>query len=96
MLHCLDFHLKGWPLLPGDNLGMLQSSTLVESQLKKKHVAIGYHKLRECVAAGTVNPIKVDTRHNIADFLTKSLAWKELHYLPGPSLAGGTMGQRSI
>ena len=59
---------------------MLQSSMLVESQLKKKHVIIGYHKMRECVAVGIVNPIKVDIWHNIANFLKKSLTWKEMQY----------------
>ena len=46
-------------------------------------MVIGNHKMQECVAAGIVNPIKVDTRHNIANFLTKSLAWKKLHYHAG-------------
>ena len=47
---------------------------------KKKHVSIAFHKMRECVAAGITNPVKVDTKVNVADFMTKSLSWKELHF----------------
>ena len=42
-----------------------------------------FHKICECVAVGIVNPIKIGTKKNIADFLTKALAWKELHYHAG-------------
>ncbi len=59
---------------------MLQSSTKVDSVCKKKHVSIAFHKMRECVAAGITNPVKVDTKVNVADFMTKSLSWKELHF----------------
>ena len=45
--------------LCGENLGMIISSTNPDSEYKKKHVAISYHKLRESVAARIVNPIKV-------------------------------------
>ena len=45
--------------------------------------------LRENVAAGIVNPVKVDTLYNIADFLTKSLEWKAHHRHTGAFFAGG-------
>ena len=83
MLRCLGVRIKGRTLFPGDNLGMLQSSTRPDSRLKKKAQALSWHKIRECVAAGIICPVKVDTKINIADFLTKSLAWKELHYHAG-------------
>jgi hypothetical protein len=94
--------------MPGDNLGMLQSSTRIDAKLKKKEQAISFHtvslchckectvivqcvlilcklktQIREAVAAGIINPIKVGTEVNVADFLTKSLAWKEHHYHSG-------------
>jgi hypothetical protein len=58
----------------GDNLGMLQYSSLPESTLKKRHVCIAYHMCREQVAAGVLLPIKVGTGDNLADTGTKALA----------------------
>ena len=70
-------------MLPGDNLGMLQSSSRADSRLKEKHVSLSFHKMRECVSVGIINPCKVDTKYNTSDFLTKSLTWKETHYHSG-------------
>lgn len=83
MLRCLGIRLKGKTWLPGDNLGMLQSSTIAASELKKKPQAVSFHMVRECTAANIVVPIKCDTLVNIADFLTKSLEWKSLHFHSG-------------
>jgi len=73
MLRCLGVPLKGRTFLCGDNESMLVSCTTPESKLNKKHVAIAYHKLRECAAAGIINPVKVHTSVNRADILTKAL-----------------------
>ena len=83
MLRCLGVKLKGRTYLCGDNLGMLQSSTIVASVCKKKHVSVSWHIMRECVAAGITNPVKVDTTVNLADFLTKSLPSRGLHFHSG-------------
>ena len=50
---------------------MIMSSTNPDSELKKKHVAISFHKLRECSDAGILNLIKVCTTVNRSDILTK-------------------------
>ena len=71
MLHSLGVLVIGATELCGDNLGMIISSTNPDSELKKKHVSISYHKLREIAAAGIVNPIKVCTTVNRADIFTK-------------------------
>ena len=52
---------------------MIISCTNPDSELKKKHVAISYQKLREIAAAGIVNPLKVCTTVNRADILTKDV-----------------------
>ena len=59
--------------LCGDNLGMIISSINPDSELKKNHVDISYHKLRDSAAAGIVNPIKVCTTVNRADIFTKGV-----------------------
>ena len=43
----------------GFNLGMIIYSINLDLELKKKHVAISYHKLRESATARILNPIKV-------------------------------------
>ena len=54
-----------------DNLEMIISSTNSNSELKKMHVAISYDRLRDSVAAGMVNPIKVYTTVNQSNILTE-------------------------
>ena len=65
--------------LYGDNQGMLQSSLMIDLECKKRHLAIAYHKTRECVAAGIINPVKILMDHNISNFLTKLLEWGPHH-----------------
>ena len=64
--------------MPGNNLGMLQ--LFIDAKLKKKEQLISFDTIKEAVAAGIIKPIKVGTKVNVANFLTKSLAWKEHHY----------------
>ena len=59
MLCSLGLLVLGPTRLCGDNLGMIMLLTNPDSELKKKHVAISFHKLQECAAAGIVNLIKV-------------------------------------
>ena len=53
---------------------MIISCTKPDSELKKKHVAISYHNLRESAAAGIVNPLRVCTAVHRADILTKGVS----------------------
>ena len=49
--------------------------------LKKKHVAICYHRVREACASGILRLAKEDTKTNLADLLTKNLDRKRHKYL---------------
>jgi hypothetical protein len=60
-------------LLLGDNLGVVQSSTIFTSALKKKHNAISYHRVREAVASGIIDYAHINTALNLADIFTKPL-----------------------
>ena len=71
MLRSLGVKVDKPTIMYGDNLGVIQSSTRPDSPLKKKNIAISYHKTRECVAAGIIEVRKVDTKDNLADPLTK-------------------------
>ncbi|MGH7955107.1 MAG: Ty1/Copia family ribonuclease HI, partial [Gloeomargaritales cyanobacterium] len=57
----------------GDNLSVIHNSTIPGSVLKKKHISIAYHKVRECVAAGIIEVSHITSKDNLADILTKSL-----------------------
>ena len=57
----------------GDNQSVITNASVPESPLKKKHVAICYHRVREACASGTMRIAKEDSETNLADILTKNL-----------------------
>ena len=71
MLRSLSVPVKGATAICDDNLGMIISCTEPDSDLKKKYVAISYHKLRGSAAAGIVKPLKVCMTVNRVEILTK-------------------------
>ena len=74
MLRCLGVTVTRASYLFGDNMGVIQSATIKDSLLKKKCVAISYHRTREATAASILLPLKICTKDNWADCFTKSLA----------------------
>jgi hypothetical protein len=76
MLRCLGVKVEHASYVCGDNMGVIQNATLKGSVLKKKHVAIAYHKTREAAAAGIAHPIKIDGQDNFSDCLTKGQTQK--------------------
>ena len=74
MFRSLGFPVKGPTDMCGDNLGMIISRTNPYSELKNKHVAISYHKLRNSPVVGIVKPIKVCTTVNQSEIITKSMS----------------------
>ena len=56
-----------------DNQSVVYNATLPESTLKKKHLSIAYHSVRESVAARIIRVAKEDGETNLADMLTKAL-----------------------
>jgi hypothetical protein len=67
MLRCSGVKVDHASYLFGDNLGVVQNATIKDSLLKKKHVAISYHKVRVSAACGIVHPAKIDGQYNFAD-----------------------------
>ena len=88
MLRCLGVRVDTATLICGDNKGVIQNSTIPDSLLKKKHVAIAYHKTRESAAAGITHPIKIAGTNNFADLLTKALTGKTFWRLFGKLTRG--------
>jgi hypothetical protein len=73
MLHSLGVQVSRPSNLSGYNAGVIISATNPDATLKKKHIALSYHTVRENVAAKVVYPQKVPSKTNIADLLTKPL-----------------------
>jgi hypothetical protein len=72
-LRMLGVELDGPCMMFGDNNSVILNTTIPSSMLKKKHNAIAYHRVRECVAAEIVRFVHVDSISNLADVLTKPL-----------------------
>ena len=70
----------------GDNEGVVKSSTIPASVLKKRHNALSYHTVRAAISAGIVNFIHIPGVLNPADMLTKHLEPGVLEYLARPLL----------
>ena len=54
-----------------DNESVVKNSTSPESPLKKRHISIAYHKVREAQAAGTIQIRHIPGETNLADLLSK-------------------------
>ena len=80
-LRMLGVPVNGPTTMLGDNMSVIQNCSLPSSQLKKKHNAIAYHWIRECVAAEIILLGHVRSELNYADICTKALNGPKLYGL---------------
>ena len=73
-LRSLGVPIDGPALLLGDNESVVVNTTTPSSLLKKKHLGVSYHMVREAIAMGAMEFCYVNTKENLADCLTKSLS----------------------
>jgi hypothetical protein len=73
MLHCLGVQVMKSTNLYGDNFGVIQSTTIPEGKLKKKHTATTYYYVHESIAAGFINTIWLKFYEIFMDVCTKAL-----------------------
>lgn len=73
MLRCLGVPVTRPTDLYGDNFGVIQSAEVPDGELKKKHIAISYHYVREAIAAKIVDAHWCKSAENFADICTKAL-----------------------
>jgi hypothetical protein len=59
----------------GDNASVITSSNIPHSMLNKRHNALSYHRVRECIAAKIMHLVHIDGKYNPSDVLTKALGW---------------------
>jgi hypothetical protein len=72
-LRMLGIPMDGPTLLLGDNMSVVLNTTIPSSQLKKKHNAIAYHRVREAIAGDIIRYAHIPSTENAADCLTKPL-----------------------
>jgi hypothetical protein len=70
----------------GDNRSVITQSTVPSSVLSKRHNALAYHRVRWAVAAGIIKFVKVDGKENLADPMTKYMAFAEAMPVLKPTL----------
>jgi hypothetical protein len=68
----------------GDNESVITSSNIPHSTLNKRHNALSYHCVRECIAATSFYLVHVLVKLNLNDILTKPLVWVSLWPLVQP------------
>jgi hypothetical protein len=73
MLQSIGVPLAGPAWIFVDNNSAFLNTTLAQSDLKKKHLSIAYHIIREGQAAGYFLLFKIPTDLNLADPETKAL-----------------------
>jgi hypothetical protein len=73
MLRSLGIPVSSPCHMYGDSSSIIQNVSKQESPLKKKNLALCFHFVRENVATKTIRPIKLGSKDNFADLLTKPL-----------------------
>jgi hypothetical protein len=72
-LRMMGLPLDGPANVFGDNQSVVTNASRSESVMKKKHVSICYHRVREACAADIIRIAHESTKTNLADLLTKNL-----------------------
>ena len=85
---CTGYQTDQFSNLYGDNFGMILSAEIPDGELKKKHVAISYHYVREAIAHQICNAIWVKLREKFSDICTKALGTNIFQELTQDVMAG--------
>ena len=72
-LQSLGLSVKGPIKIFSDSQSVLDSSTTPGTELKRKHVALAFHAVREAYAHNIISLHKISTNDNISDICTKVL-----------------------
>ena len=87
-LRMLGVPILNSAVMYGDNQSVVLSTTIPSSTLKKKMLAIAYHRVREAVAAGILHFYHIPSGNNTADVLTKPLGPRDFYPLVKDLLFG--------
>jgi len=86
MLRMLGVPIEGPSIMFGDNMAVINSASIPDSNLKKQHNALSYHRVREAIAADVLRMHHIPGTENPADILTKFLPGKVWYHLMKPIL----------
>ena len=77
----------------GDNKSQVDSSTIPEGKLHRRHTMLAFHRVRSAVAAKIIEITHLDGTLNAADLLSKHWGWQQAWPLLQPLLfwEGDTM-----
>jgi hypothetical protein len=85
-LRMMGIPIDGPSWLFGDNQSVITSSTIPTSTLNKRHNALSYHRVRECIAMAIIYFLHIEGKNNPSDVLTKFLGYAKLRPLIQPLL----------
>ena len=68
----------------GDNKSMIDSSSIPDGKLHKRHHALSFHRVREAVASKIIELHHIPGQSNPADILTKHWGYQQIWHLLGP------------
>ena len=74
-------HMLGVPIIDsymfGDNQGVHTNSTVLHSQLNKRHNALAYHRVCEAIAVDMMKFFQIDGKKNPSDILSKHCGYTD-------------------
>ena len=80
-LKMLGMGLERTSLIIGDNMSVILNITHPSSMLKKKHIAVAYHRVKETIAFKVMYFCHLPSTANVVDILTKHLSSQIFHDL---------------
>ena len=86
ILRYLGVPIIGSTYLFGDNNSVTQSCTLPYGKIRKLHVILSFHRVRESIAAKIIRFIHVYGKSNPADILSKAWGYQQVWDLLRPLL----------
>ena len=78
VLRYLGVPIRDKMYLFGDNASVVTSSISIDSKLKKRHMILSYHFVREAVAAGVLHFAHLPGEANPADILSKHWGYQQV------------------
>ena len=64
----------------GDNETMINSSTIPDAKLHKRHNILSFHFVRSMVARGYINMLHIISKYNSGDILTKHWGYQGTYH----------------
>ena len=77
-LRYLGVNLIGPTILFGDNKSVVDSSSIPQSRLHKRHVLLSFHRVREAIAAKIIDFVHIPGAINPADILSKHWSYSKI------------------